>query len=183
MAASNAVEWFEEEQERSPRVLRFHYYMNMAFKFATFTAGAVAIYAIYLSASQHHDIYKNASQIVKPVEKQYATVSLNEDGSVSVREGDKELFHITEGIHSRPGFSHGKTRAQKALLYFKSSPQPLKDYGYYSQHLKPELRSSLPELYKAIMNPKVKIKDQSLLGTEFRTNHSRQVERIRDINS
>ena len=50
LTASNTVEWFEEEQERSPRVVKIHYLLNMAFKFATFTAGAVLSYAIYLTA-------------------------------------------------------------------------------------------------------------------------------------
>ena len=47
MIKPNNIEYFYEEKEISDRVFNYHTYMNLMFKFTTYFAFSVAIWAVY----------------------------------------------------------------------------------------------------------------------------------------
>jgi hypothetical protein len=78
------IDWFYEEKEKSQRVFRMHYGMNMAWKYLTYCSVSIAIWAIYTAQQQQKDMWNFAGKVVAPIERRGGETSKNEDGTIKV---------------------------------------------------------------------------------------------------
>jgi len=59
------MNYFYDQEEKSERINKYHYRMNMAWKFATYAAAFTFCYGCYFHYTQNRDIWTYAGEVVK----------------------------------------------------------------------------------------------------------------------
>ena len=95
---NNNLEYFYEEQETSERVSSYHRRVNLAWKYCTYLAGVVLIYAFASAWKQKRDMYKAAAAIAEQPGIRGGESKLREDGSIAISIDGKLIEIIPRNI-------------------------------------------------------------------------------------
>ena len=98
MVRPNTMEYFYEERETSERVFAYHRRIHLMWRFCTYTAVIVGIYAFYQAKKREKDMWEAAEQVVQRAESRGASAQTQSDGSIEISIDGKLVDVIPKSI-------------------------------------------------------------------------------------